>query len=482
VVTASASGTFTAGTTLYSVSADANLSTHINVHVLSDVIVRSFFSAQGIDPDVAFSNPAGANAAPTPAAVQSLASLLLPVVQFWLNNAGVNATPGPPSNGSINVISSPFAAYPAGVTPTTGLDAVLHLITSETIDPGAVTNVTITNGTVTEKVTPSYTGVAVTLNTRTTNTATGVSSSESFTSLVIDSANQSVVTAINSQLAAFATTVNTNGSAPTGTELLPFYAPDYLNDGENAMEDTNSLVANLGGSTINSLVVQTIKSLNTATDVADVIAAFNVTAGGQNQSGTAEYFFRNEGGTFLFYGDQQIASAQAGPESRISQGAPSVGSGATTLPSGALWQTDILAGASAPTSLGVTQVTVSGGGNIWFGAASETLTHGSTEISNGQNFDQFYGLSQNLGNNVLNLVNAPFTFNFTATASGNPRYRVLSSPAATTEAIQLLDISNAVGKGLLSSVLRQTITYQWSLPTTYAIGQVSLAATSTTGL
>ena len=73
VITTTASGLFPVGTTLYSVSADANVGTRINVHVLSDLMVRSFYSAQGIDPDTAFASPLGADAAPTPTAVQALA-------------------------------------------------------------------------------------------------------------------------------------------------------------------------------------------------------------------------------------------------------------------------------------------------------------------------------------------------------------------------------------------------------------------------
>src|SRR5581483_9143006 len=234
-------------------------STRINVHVLSDLTLRSFYSAQGIDPDTAFASPSGPNAAPTPAAVQSLASLVIPAVQLWLNNAGVSATPGPPSNGSINLISSPFIAYPAGVTPPTGLDAALHLITSEVIDPGDVTSITIGNTTVTETITPSYSGGVVTLNTRTTNTTTGASTSETFSGLVITGANQTVVAGIDATLAAFASIINTFGSALTGAEILPIYAPDYVNDTQNATQAANAFAANVAGITVNSLLVQSLQ-------------------------------------------------------------------------------------------------------------------------------------------------------------------------------------------------------------------------------
>src|SRR5262245_5413966 len=59
VVTTNPSGGFPAGTTLYSVSADANASTTINVHVLTDLMVRSFYSAEDINVENAFANPTG---------------------------------------------------------------------------------------------------------------------------------------------------------------------------------------------------------------------------------------------------------------------------------------------------------------------------------------------------------------------------------------------------------------------------------------
>ena len=73
-VTATDSGEFPAGTTLYSVSALPNPSQRINVHVLTHLMVRSFYSAQGINVDNAFTDPTGANAPPSPNAVRALAN------------------------------------------------------------------------------------------------------------------------------------------------------------------------------------------------------------------------------------------------------------------------------------------------------------------------------------------------------------------------------------------------------------------------
>jgi hypothetical protein len=478
VVTTTASGNFPAGTTLYSVSADGNVGTRINVHVLSDLMLRSFYSAQGIDPDTAFSSPLGGNAAPTPLAVQGLASLVIPAVQLWLNNAGVNATAGAPANGAVNLISSPFTAYPPGVTPTSGLDAVLHLITSETIDPGNVTAVTIVSGTITEIISPTYSGGTITLNTTTTNSANGGSSSnEVFTTIPITSANQSAANGINASLATFESIVNTNGSALTGSELLPAFAPDYLNDGSNNTAGANTTAMSLAGATITSLQVQSFNSLNTTTNVADVILAINIIQGGQIQSGTTEQIFKEEGGVWLLYGDQRIGQFQisANSESRTSEGTDSI----STRQPGLYFQTDIGAFVNAPTSLGVTAVTVSGGGLIWNRAASAALFHEPQLIQNGQTFDSFARLSQALGP-VPPFAAAPpppgttFTFNFTTASSGNPTYTATNN-AFTTER-SVIFINPAAGNGPLSSVVGQTITYTWPLPRTYAVGQVSLFA------
>ena len=470
VVTASASGPFPAGTTLYSVSADGNVSTHINVHILSDLILRSFYSAQGIDPDTAFANPAGANAAPTPAAVQSLASLVIPAVQLWLNNAGVNAIPGPPANGAINLISSPFTAYPPGVTPAAGLDAALHLIKSEVIDPGNVTRITIGNATVTETITPIYSGDVVTLNTVTTNTTTGASTSETFTGLVITSANQSVVAGIDATLAAFAAIVNANGSALTGAELLPIYASDYVNDGLNAAEAANAFVAQLAGITANSLQVQSLNSLNTTTNVADVIVAYNITQGGQNQSGTTEWFFQNQGGTWLMYGDQRIASLQLGVGGRHYEG--------TSNFTGNIAEADV----SAPLGT-ISSASVTSSLSIWPAGKGSTNTIGlaqePTLVSSPVNLDQFGADSNPILPFPQHVIPAGTPFTFTVTPVSGPAVQyAVNTNADTTETIS---ITSPTTPGLANAHLGSPLLVSWTLPQTFAVTSIDVAGVTFNG-
>jgi hypothetical protein len=483
VITTTASGEFPVGTTLYSVSADANVGTRINVHVLSDLIVRSFYSAQGIDPDTAFASPLGADAAPTPTAVQGLASLVIPAVQLWLSNAGVNATAGAPGNGAINLISSPFAAYPPGATPA-GLDAVLHIITSEiltSIAPlsvsvasttGAVSLITIVNGTITETITPSYPGGgAIVINTVTTNTANGGSTStEAFNGLALTSGQQSVVDAINASLAAFAAIINTKGSALTGNDILPTYAPDYLNDGQNASQAANAFaLENAGMFTVNSLKVFSLKSLDTVNNVADVLVAYDISVSGQEQIGhDLEIIFKNESGTWLQYGDQQITQVSANSESRTSEGKDSIG----TRQPGLYSQTDIGAFVNVLTSFDVTNITVSGGGSIWNGATSAALFPQPQLLSNGQTFNGFGRLSQALTPATIPPPGTIFTFNFTTGSSGSPTYKTTNNAFTTERSVIFTNVT--AGNGPLSSVVGKTVTYTWPLPLTYAIGQVNL--------
>jgi hypothetical protein len=468
VVTASQSGGFPAGTILYSVSADANASTNINVHVLSDLMVRSFYSAQNLDVDNAFTGPTGINAAPTAVAVQSLANLVIPAVQLWLTNAGVTATGGAPTNDSINLISSPFVAYPPGVIPPGGLDAVLHEIASEAVNgTGAVTGITITGGTITETISPAYVADAIKLSTNTTDSSTGTGSSELFTGLALSGTLQPVIDGINTSLALFRTTINTKGAALTGADLLPSYAPDFVNDGTTAIEDANQTAMDVAGSTINSLELVGINSFNSTTNVADVIFSFNISFGAQTEIGTDTLVFKLEGGTWLQYGNQRIAEASVAAQSRTAQGGQSLGPGVF---SGQY----VSAGVRVDTSFGVTGAAVSGPVPIWDGALFRLLFQNAQVIEGGRTFNDFFRLSQKLTPGQVP-AGTPFTLGIVSPTFGNQQYQVTTN-AFTSEVIQFLGISSAPGNGPLSSVVGQTKAYTWTLPQTYARSQVNLFA------
>lgn len=462
VVTSVTSGSFPAGTTLYSVSADTHTTTNINVHVLSDLIVRAYYTANGVNADTAFANPtASGNSAPAALAVQNIANSVIQVMGAWFATAGVQATAFTPApTGYLNLISSPFTAN------DTGLDAVLHE-TTETVNGtnGSVTSVGVAAGSLSETVNLTYPSGSIAMNALTGNSSSGAASSELVTALVLTSAEQADVTAINAQLAAFQGAVNQNSATLSAGVLQPFFAADYLNDGDTAAVDAAAEASYLAGATISGLQVQNVKSINTSTNVADVIASLTVTAGGQSQVTTQEFILKDESGSWLSYGDQRPVQVSLTADSRTFQGAGGVSSGTYIDPA-----------VEAPSSVGLSAVTVSGGGNIWPGA-SLSLTQRNSILKDGQTFTDFETLSSSLGTNISQLP-APgtqFSFSLTTSSLGNLQY-TLPSNSFTTEVLSFSGISSTSGSGPLSSIVGKTLTYHWNLPATYAVSFVDLFA------
>jgi hypothetical protein len=471
IVTAIASGAFPAGTTLYSVSADPNRSTRINVSVLTDLIVRSFYAAQGIDVADAFVIPTGDNAPPSPVAVRALANLVIPAVQLWLDNAGVTATGEAPADDAVNLISSPFIAYPPGVTPTSGLDVILHAIVSEEVNPdGSVAEITIAGDGVTEIISPQYQNGLIVLNTTTTN-ASGGGSSGSFSGLALTGDLVPILNGINAALEGFTNTVNTKGSALTAADLLPHYAPDYLHDGVNAEEDASEAADELAGVNMTAEVVG-ILSLDNG--VAHVRAKFFFSFGTETDSGQDELALKEINGAWVLYGNQRIGDVGVNVQARRSQGAASVGPGV-------FGGTFAFAGANAPAGV-VTAATVTGpmnnpGANIWGGAQSKALFKGLQFLDNGVLQDEFFLLSDSLGATIAAVntkVPAGSTFTFALTTSGGTAQYTTQSNAITTETIEFSGLPASSLATKLPAVLGSTKTYSFNLPATYAISGVFL--------
>ncbi|HZB87776.1 MAG TPA: hypothetical protein VE291_03870 [Terracidiphilus sp.] len=446
-------------------STDGNATTHINIHVLSDLMVRSWYSTQGVDVDDAFASPASAsNAAPSPSSVEILANAVIQPMRLWFGKARITITPGTPANSFINLISSSFSAN------GTGLDSALDSISSETLNSstGVVSQVTVTGGTVTETITPDYSAGSMTLNTSTTDSSTGaVTTGSESTLLPASSAQQAAINSINSALSNFQSTVNAKGSALSGSDLLPYFASDYLNDGLNSSQDSAALAGDFAGLTMSGLQVTAIKSLDTTNNLADVILAITLSLGAQSETLIQEEIFKQESGSWLLYGDQRIASVTVTAESRASQGGSSISPGVAH-------QVDLSTEVMAPHGV-VQSATVSGGGNIWNGTASGTLYDEAQILQNGIALDDFILLSQGL-TSPFPAQGTQFTFNLTTVSSGNQQYQVPLSNGFTTETIEFSGISSTSGSGPLSSVVGKTLTYSWPLPTTYAATQVSFFA------
>ena len=109
---------------LYSVSSNWNASATINITPLTDIIIRSWYGAKGVDMATAFADPL-TYPPPTPTDVMVLRTMVQNTVQTWLQAAGVKTA-------GFNAISTPFAANGKGV------DAVLNLITETPLTNGKI--------------------------------------------------------------------------------------------------------------------------------------------------------------------------------------------------------------------------------------------------------------------------------------------------------------------------------------------------------
>src|SRR5262249_19071588 len=112
----------------YSVSADADAASVVNVTPLTDLIIRSWYSVQNLDVADGFADPV-TNPPPSPTEVSLISNVVVQVTALWLQQAGVDTT-------NFNPINTPSTA--AG----TGVDQVLDQTTINT-DTGQIT---ITDG------------------------------------------------------------------------------------------------------------------------------------------------------------------------------------------------------------------------------------------------------------------------------------------------------------------------------------------------
>jgi hypothetical protein len=503
----SASGSFPAGAVLYSVSGDANATTHINVHVLTDLIVRSWFSAQGVNPDQAFSNPVN-NPPPTPLAVQTIAQTVIQVMQLWFNQAGITVTAGTPANGSINLISSTFTA---SANNPSGLDLVLH-VTAETLNAGtgSVTSLTTTNNGTTETCTPTYPGSgAITVNT--TTTSGGTTTSESVSGVAPNTAQQSAITAITAQINNYFTALNNNTNTNVNTlaaALLPFYASDYENDGFGRIADSANFAGQVLGVTVASFQVLLVKSIDSTSTLADVVLLLNFTQSGQAGTVTNEIILKNEGGTWLLFGDQRVVSLGTQQLTWNMEGNASNNASCASNP-GAVCAF-INAGFDAPQGtmntgnglVGCSETspqTVSGGGNIWptatcnntAAASGMILWEGTIGGGGGGNAtiqDQFAVVSLPLTSLITAGPNGTiFTYNL-KTAGGTAVQYQLPVNAGTNDFSKITSIVqgnttlNPPAGTIGSYALGQSATVNYTLPKTFAIADVKVSVTVFDGI
>ncbi len=479
VVTTAGSISFPAGTTLYSVSADAHSTTIINTHLLTDLIVRTWYSTQSVNPDTAFANPV-VNPAPSPLAVQTIAGPIIQMAQLWFNNAGVNVVATTPAvSPQFNMISSAYTAN------NTGFDSVLHL-TSETLNGGngQVTQIQITNGTTTQISQITYAPTTFTLNSTTTSAA--YTSTNSVTGVAPTTAQQAALNAITTTLNNFSATINAKGNALASGDILPFLASDYLDGGLNQSLQAAQYASSLAGTNFTQLQVVNVRSIDLTNGLADTVVALGYTQNAVAQTGALELFLELSSGSWLLRGDQRIVDF-SGDRPNLNLVTTRTTEGACGGPCGT--STSVAASFSAPeiptATPTVTAAAITGGtnatppalGNNIFNAAA--FTQGNTEIDAGVSFDDWNGPSAILASALA--AATPFRVDVTCTAaaawpackpSGSVVSYTLPSNGFTNEGISI----TSPNSGALSSVVGQTFTVTWTLPASFAIAQIRLNA------
>jgi len=442
-------------TKLYSVSADANNDTVINVDPLTDLIIRTWYQVKGENVDTAFANPTG-SPPPTPTEVKVVNDVVLVVVQLWLENEGVDTT-------DLNLISAPFAAN------SSGRDKVLDTLSVDT--SGAAPVVTIKDDLTTPTTTQTTT---LTLNSTdssikvdtTTETGTGTSTSSTTTTVPTSDALVTAFQEIQSSLNTFADLITSKGSALTVDDVAPFFSPDILDQGLSQADALASLITDVRGLSI-SLKLKSVDSLDTTNGTGHATFYATISDGTNSSTELAQFYFVKSGDTWLVDGDQLIANVDVQAEMRTNQGAYSQGSGPA-----------INVDVEAPEGF-LTGFTVTGAG-VFDNTASTTgsqrvrtfePTPGATED---HIFDAFW-----VNQTVANLVPAGtiVTVNLMRAAGGTVSYEFPLN-AFTTEPIS---ITAPTASSMADAKLGQDLAVQWTLPTTFAVAEVRLSGWGFTG-
>lgn len=432
------------GTKFYSVSADANAKTTINITPLTDLIIRSWYGVQGVSMDAAFGAP-GSNPPPSPTAVAVISTVIQNMIQLWLNQAGVTAA-------NFNIISTPFTANGAG----------FDLVLDQSAVNASTGQVTISGGGITQSTMVTASGGSINIVTTTTGTG-GTSTSTNTTVVPVQTAQQTALDGITTAFNNFAGIVNTKGASLAAGDLLPSLDPNGLWSGLTRTQLAQQYVYALAGKTISFSGIA-IKSLDAALTAADIIFQLSETKGGQTSTSPNEFFFKKVNGAWLLSGDQRIAGVEVRANMVMSQG--------STTGSQLVLEVNVDAPRSAPTATSLNSATISGG--PW----------NATPLSyNGQSAAPWDNTltSDSFGINAVNPSisgGAPFTIVLTPSSGSSVTYAQAVN-AITNEAIMM---TNLTGSTMTDAHLGSQQTLNWTLPKTFAISKVRIGTVAYTGV
>lgn len=434
---------------LYSVGSQAGI---VNLTPLTDMVVRNYYRVRGLDVASVFTTLTSASIIPTTDEVALLVNFVEGLVAQWLVANGVDP------NGT-DLITTAFDANGAGA------DAVLAASTVS--DNGTTMTLTVTSGGTTQISTVSAdAGTSlVTAATSVTN-ASGTANSVAST-LVPSTANAiTALVAVNAGMTQFKNLINTKGAALTDADLAPFLAPGAQDSGLNATQLAGSLASGLRGKTILTLDAYKVISYDDANKVMVVGVWFvQSTINGPAESKTT-LVFKQVGSSWLMYGDQQLGRAGFDVESRIDNNGIAVSKKSVNV------------------DVRVPQGLINLGAGVFVNCPTLLTLFNNTPLPNQGTSIETYHPTTNPADDFTvtsdvfffttpDLANYPppgtvCTITMTPIGSAPVSYQVVTN-ATTTETVTM---TPTPGGHALASVVGQTVTMNWTLPTTFQIVRI----------
>ncbi|HXD41431.1 MAG TPA: hypothetical protein VN649_12750 [Ramlibacter sp.] len=430
---------------LYGATVDTGSTIVANLTPLTDLIVRTWYSVQGVSADSAFASPVAAPP-PTQQQARSVAEVVLSVMQLALNNSnsGISAP--------LDLINKPFIA------DHTGFDDVLD---KTRITYGAGATVTVSGTSTAQTSVIGFDPAAGSITASSTTTGGGNTSTSSISAVVPVSSPQATASnEIEAALSAFASLVNAKGTALAKSDLLPLLDPDLLDDGLNRDQFAQGLISNFQQGQSLSVQLRRINNLDLAAGRAEVTFAAIQSLGSQTSNESLTFDFRKVAGRWTLSGNQRIARISINAEARINQGSFNQDSGPSI-------NVDV-----RPVQGTVSNVAVA------TPAGSIAITRGPTAVDeSGVFLDTFFGNTGPLSAGLLPAAGTPFNVTMTRPASA-PVSLTIPLNAFTTEGVP---ITSPTGSKLADAHLGGTLDVSWRLPSTYAVAHVSLSALVFTG-
>lgn len=439
---------------MYSVGSQAGI---VNLTPLSDMVVRSYYRVRGLDVGAVFalSHP---DPIPTTDEVALLVTLIKDLIARSLAANGVDPD-------GYNFITTAFNAN------GTGVDAVLA--SSTVSDDGTTMTLTVSSGGTTQ--TSLVTVNTDTSQVNTVTTVTNVNGTSVSTSSTLLPSTSNMLTALagaNATLTKLKDIVKTQGSALTSTNLTALIAPDAQNDGLNATQFSGQLAGGVRGSTVTALSVSEIGFYDDVNKVIEliVLSVESTPAGSVESKETMR--FKQVGSSWLLAGNQRMANANLDVESHIDHDnlhgtvATKQVSVDVRVPQGLL---DLGAGVrincpTLPTLFNNTPVPTNG-------TSIETYRPTPNPA------DNFTVTSDGFFVKAANLANYPLpgtVCNITVTPLGGAPVSYQTVTGATTT--ETTTLTTTPGGYAIGSVVGQTITMNWTLPTTLQLAEISTAA------